>query len=802
MTGRRSSLGGRAFDVLVALVERRERTVSKNELMDLVWPTVVVEENNLEVQIVTLRKLLGYAAIATIPGRGYRFTLPVEVLGGPRRSQPVVRDQPDPAHARVPVSAPLLYGRDEDLRALNRMLAEHPLVTVTGAGGIGKTRLAQTVASELGREDPAAVHWVELATLSEPSMVPIAVARALGVTLDDAQDPTQSVVAALRGRSALLVLDNAEHLLEGVAALVSRVRKDAASVRLLITSQEVLRTLDEQVFRMTPLSLPADDSLTAARASGAVALFVARAHAVDRRFELTEENLTPVVDICRHLDGIPLAIELAAARVALLSVKGVQQRLDERFNVLTAGKRAVLRRHQTLRAALEWSHGLLTPQEQIIFRRLGVFSAGFTLEAAQSLLQDEAIDGWDALEHMGALVDKSLLVAEGDPVPRYRMLETTRLFALERLADAGETHALLVRHALYYCELVENQNRMLPSSGGLAGLLAVLDPERDNFMHALSWCAQDATDDAARVGQRLAGALRYYWSARGLVTIGLQLTRTALSMAAHLPPDADRSHALGSVATLQLHLGENEAALAVAVEQVCVARQVGDRAELAAAFARAGFAAGILGREEEARRHLAAALEEARAAGHVQVECLALSGLARIDYDAGRLAEAAAQGDAVVELGRTLPAPHQMAVWLLNAADAWLSLDQVDRARPYLQEAAALYRQSDSRMVGQLLVDHAATLSALASDWTLAVRLLGAAVALRQVSAVQAHKFMAHRHERARALARSVLGPADYDQALLEGRRMTYGEAVQLAITAVRLPVSCSSDEVIENSKG
>ena len=245
----------------------------------------------------------------------------------------------------------------------------------------------------------------------------------------------------------LLVIDNCEHLADAVAALVDAVTGGAPRVSILATSQETLKAADEHVYRLGALGIPATAASEIAHPSGAVELFAARARAVDPHFALTAANLPAVIEICRRLDGIPLAIELAVARLPLLGVEGLRARLNDRFNLLTGGARVVLRRHQTLRATLEWSHALLTPDEQTVFRRLGVFAGGFTLEAAQYVASDDRIDPWIVLDHLGALVDKSLVLAEGDPIPRYRMLETTRAYALERLAEAGETQATLRRHA-------------------------------------------------------------------------------------------------------------------------------------------------------------------------------------------------------------------------------------------------------------------------------------------------------------------------------------------------------------------
>ena len=323
----------------------------------------------------------------------------------------------------------------------------------------------------------------------------------------------------LAPQRVLLVLDNCEHVTDAVAAFVDTVCAAAPGLRVLVTSQETLKAVDEHVYRLGALAVPAIDAAMEVQQSGAVELFAARAEAVDPRFAVTPENIQAVVEICRRLDGIPLAIELAAARVPLLGVEGLRARLDERFSVLTAGARVVLRRHQTLRATLEWSHGLLTPDEQTVFRRLGVFAGGFTLEAAQHVAQDEKIDGWAALDHLGALVDKSLVLAEGDPVPRYRLLETTRAYALERLGDAGETGSSLRRHA----EAVLERLLAIERDVELARLKNAgwndASVEIDNLRAALTWV--DTADNCNELAISLAGNSSRVWNATYQLNEGL-----------------------------------------------------------------------------------------------------------------------------------------------------------------------------------------------------------------------------------------------------------------------------------------
>ncbi len=694
-------LGSRAFDLLAALVERRDRVVGKDELLDLVWPRLVVEENNLQVHIVSLRKLLGHPAIATIPGRGYRFMLPVTQDGGDTPPAPADAAAP-PAAARtsrgnLPGEPPPLIGRGDDLLRVIDLLAGARLVTICGAAGIGKTRLAQAAAVRVAAAATDGAWWVDLAPLRDASRVPDAVAIAVGLSLGASTDATLSVATALQDRSPLLVLDNAEHLLEGVAAFVERLRAAVPGVRVLVTSQEPLRIADECVFRPEPLSLPDGDTPERIAASGAVGLFVARARAVDRSFELSDDNRATVAEICRRLDGLPLAIELAAARLRLLGIAGLREKLDQRLHVLTLGHRSSPQRHQTLRAALEWSHHLLSNDEQAVLRRLAVFVGGFTLEAAQQVAEDDdGIDRWDVLEHLGALVDKSLVVAEGASLPRYRFLETTRLFALERLIDSGEVNAVRGRHRDHFLFVAETcQPGLL--GGDSPRHQARLDVERDNILSALAWAPEP---DQARQSLRLAAAMQHYWFLRAVPRLGIEATRTALARPGAGGPSAERCRCLVTIGWLSMWATDHEQALKWLSEALPIARALDDPLLLCLVLTK--FAHVRHNRDEP---EMALALvDEALACGRPLGDCVELGDAivlrAHVHFRAREYDQAEALFTHALALRRRMDNMPGAVSACLCLAQLAIDRGRPETARPHIVESLAMLPMADSRTAG------------------------------------------------------------------------------------------------------
>lgn len=771
-------LGGRAFEVLLALIERRERTVSKRELMNLVWPHLVVEENNLQVQVTALRKVLGHAAIATVPGRGYRFALAVDIEGDAATGHTAEIDggaQVVNLRTNLPNWLPPIFGREDAISALLMSLKQHALITIAGPAGVGKSRLAQYAAARLVPRAHGGVWWIDLAALTEPTLLPNVIALAMGLQLDAKSDLMQAIANALAVQDTLIILDNAEHTLDAVAKIVARLRPVANKLRLLLTSQEILHAADEHVFRLEPLSLPVDTTFAAAECSGAVTLFVARALANDRHFRLVEDNCAAVVDICRRLDGLPLAIELAAARVALLGIEGVRTRLDHRFQVLTSGDRTAHRRHRTLREALEWSYQLLSEQEKVVLRKLGVFSGGFTVEAMQAVVSGrQGVHCWAALEHLGELVDKSLVVAEGDSKPRYRLLESIRLFALERLIEHGEADETRTAHRGHYVDVAESANAAINASD-VAGLHR-LDAERDNILLAMAWIR---VDDDGTAGLRFAVAMRLYWTSRGLVPMGLELMERALAHPDLRGATRERCQVEMRASVFCSLLGQPDDAIRHASQAVSLARERGDDPLLTGALAVLGNAHFRRNELAEAERLGIEALTSARRVGQSGSIVHALTVLSAIYGRLGRFADARALEEDVLAISQSEGDVRNQVVGHLNLASIAVEMDELTEAQMHLGAAYARLPKVDSLHLGMYLIRVSAGWAAAMGRSESAVKLYATYASLRLHAGLSdpLEAFEARRHRS----ARDALTGAAVAQAEAAAAAWPYEDAVQYA---------------------
>jgi predicted ATPase/DNA-binding winged helix-turn-helix (wHTH) protein len=536
--GRPLQLGGRAFDVLVALIAANGAVVGKDELMRRVWPGRIVEDNNLHAQISALRKAFaGHDLIRTIVGRGYQFRGEVRTLDAIHGEEVGAQAASDisgaaPALTNLPAQTSDLIGRDHEIGEVIGLTADHRFVTLTGMGGIGKTRLAVEVARRLLPRFGDGAWIVELAPLSDPRLVPVTVAAALGLELISGVVSGERIAAAVGSRRILLVLDNCEHVIDAAAEMVEALMHANTGVRVIATSREPLRAESERLYLVPPLAVPAEDTpaLEEMLRHGAVALFVARAQAADPHFSPDRRTAATIAAICRRLDGIPLAIEFAAARAATLGMKELASRLDDRFGLLTDGRRTAPRRHQTLRATLDWSYELLSEPERAVLRQLSTFAGSFTLAAASAVIANTEILTSNVVDGVASLVTKSLVTADLDGATAYyRLLETTRTYTREKLAEHGEFEQAARKHAEYYQDVCR-QAQIEWETRPAVEWLAEYGRQLDNVRAALDWAFSPRGD--ASLGVALTAAAVPLWCQLSLLDECRNRVEEALSRVA------------------------------------------------------------------------------------------------------------------------------------------------------------------------------------------------------------------------------------------------------------------------------
>jgi predicted ATPase/DNA-binding winged helix-turn-helix (wHTH) protein len=505
-------LGARAMDLLIVLVEQPNKVVGRRTLIERVWPKRGAEQVSLRVHISTLRKALdqsdhGRRYIANVPGRGYSFVVPVTSL-----SSPTSGDIKLSLRSRPPARLMRMLGRKDALAAIQIKLAEQKFVTIIGPGGIGKTTLAVAVAHEMSATFDGHVHFVDLGALGRASLVAPAVATALGVSVQT-NNVVPALIDRLQERPTLIILDCCEHLIDGASAVAEELIRHVPTLHLLATSREAMRVEGEHIYELCALAFPSQDgnlSVHDVLQYAAVQLLVDRVRAVRCDFELVDADASIAAGICRRLDGIPLAIELAAGRVDIFGLSKTASLLDDQLNLSWMGRRTALPRHQTLNAALEWSYDLLGEAEKRVLSRLSVFAGGFTLEAAVAVVADEAIDEANVSDCVWELRSKSMIAARGQE-GRLRLLDTTLAFASRRLAKSDDENHCRRRHALYFCDLFKQGASM-----DMPERLRALGSEVDNLRAALNWAFSVESD--AKIGVELAAASASTWMAMALLT--------------------------------------------------------------------------------------------------------------------------------------------------------------------------------------------------------------------------------------------------------------------------------------------
>lgn len=818
------TLGARAFDVLVLLAEQAGHLVTKNQLMDRVWPGVIVEEHNIATQVSGLRKVLGGDVITTVPGRGYRFTArllpadagvaqPAAQPAAPAATRAAVSGSAAPRlRTNLPATLTALIGREAERQALQQSLERHRLVTLIGAGGNGKSLLAQHVLQGLASHFVHGVCWVDL-TLLAPGASAADIAAVTGAALGVVAargDALAGLAAAAMPMEIQLVLDNAEHLLAATAEMSSALLAAAPGLRLLVTSQAPLRLADEVLFRLDGLAQPAPDTaLDDALAFGAVALFVERARALDRRFTLDAGNTATVCRLCSALDGSPLAIELAAARLPLLGLSALARALNDRLALLTRGAVDRPERQQALRATLDWTHGLLGAEQQAVFRRLAVFVGAARLDAIEAVAAGPQLDRWAVVDALADLVDRSLVaVVETAAGPRYRLLETPRAYAVDQLHNAGEgaqvrdalaawaVQRFLDHIALWTNDLETDDEQMLNDIG----------PDCDHALAAFDHCVQRAghqglpgdAQHAAAVMAVTLGHCLIEWlpltrqsDLRHLVD-GMEplLDRPCVALPPALqvrgwrriataiyPTQPQRSARAASRAleVLRLHPGEDALTCVIALEAAAeAAARSGDAQRADELLAEAdslidpAWSPRLRINHANARRRAAKALgrmEQAIRFGHEHLaqsvranvsRTDALAGLAETELAAGRPRDAVATGSELVAALEGTRSEQELAFARMNLCAAHLALDEVEAAMRLVQQG---WPQAARFGMQAWWTDYLALLAALQRRWQSAALLLGFADAFYERTNDRREPNEARAHERTLGMLQAQLPP-------------------------------------------
>ncbi len=734
----------------------------------------------------------------------------------------------EPKLTNLPIPVSSFIGRKRETAEIKSLLANHRLLTLTGAGGSGKTRLAIQVATDLVDTFQNGVWWVELAPLMDELLLPQVVAKALGVHETATQPLSDTLAGFISARQMLLVLDNCEHLVAASARLAEKLLQSCPNLKLLATSREGLGIAGEVTWLVPLLSLPdTQDWLKLFQDYEAIQLFAERAQAAKSDFELTGQNTLAVAQICRRLDGIPLAIELAAARVRVLSVEGIAARLDDRFNLLTTGSRSALPRQQTLRALIDWSHDLLSPEEKVLFRRLAVFHSGRTLDAVEEVCSGDGVPRTQVLNVLARLIDKSLLLAEErNGVMVYRMLDTIRHYAEDKLREAGETERVRDRQLDYFVRFAEQAEPELQGANQSTWLNR-LELQRHNFHAALGWALDtapraDGVERARATGLRLAGALYWFWIIRGPLSEGRRWIETALAENPAARRDAARAKALaglGEIAWDQVDLPVARAAYQESLdiwrelkddwwiafttlcmayvllyedqvaeslkqfeESVTLARRLGEKSLLGRALRGEGNA---LLRIDKARARVV--LEESamlfREVGDKLRLAYVLDALATIALSEQDYARAVAFAGESVELLRDISDRVNLAGPVHSLGQAVLGQGDIRRAQEQFTDGLGLAQQSNDRLLIALNVMGFAGVAVAQRRAKRAVRLFAAGESLMSPFATSIWRRYYPNFTRDVDSVRAQLDRDTFDAAWRDGYAMTLDQAVHLAVS-------------------
>ena len=793
-SGHRIRLARQPMELLLLLLEHRHELVSREHMAKRLWgPDVFTDSDaGIHTAILKIRQVLGDPRgsprfIETVPGKGYRFVATVEVVGQSLLPVSPVGEAdperlPDTPRHNLPAELTSFVGRLTELLELPTVFGSSRLLSLTGAGGVGKTRLAIRLAASLVHVFPDGVWLIDLAPLTSPDLVTQTIATALGIREGPQRSARDALLDTLRHRSLLLVIDNCEHLIAPCAEIVEALLRAATAVRIVATSREPLGVSGETVWQVPSLSLPEAPSSILPEAlldSDATRLFVERASAVDRAFAPTQVSAGAIGRICRRLDGLPLAIELAAARIVTLSPQQIEARLQDRFRLLTASPRTAVARQRTLEATVDWSYELLSDRERELFRRLSVFPDGWTLQAAEHVCGGDGINEQDVVDLLSRLVSQSLAVVDSERSGerRYRFLETIRQYARERLVQTGAVNRLRERHFEFFFDLFHGALRILRGPDQVA-LLRRLRIEQENVRTALE-CALTSSALGEKAVE-LAGALFWFWTKSGLFAEGRFWLARVLALPVRVPGSV-RARALIGLAHMAVFEGQYVEAAALAAEALALGRKDGDLWVVSVALFVEGDAVFELGEHERAEARFLQAREAADAGGEAAEHAAPLLMLAHIAArrgDHGRAEQLFAES---IEVQRRAGEAWGLSVSLATAASLRIARDEVEQARAQAFEALSLSQELEDPHLIALSLEVFAALLAAGGRGDGAARLWGASEEIFERVAGLLPPPIRSIRDRYIGSVKSSLGGAAFEIARTEGRAMPLVQAIALA---------------------
>ena len=675
-------------------------------------------------------------------------------------------------------------GREHEIAEIKRLLSTALLLTLTGSGGCGKTRLALEVVEGLVEEYEDGIWLVELASLTDPNHLPQEVAGALKVQEQPGRPLTDTLADFLRSKRILLVLDNCEHLIQTCATVVETLLRSCPNLEILATSREGLGISGELTYHIPSLSLPDPKSFKSMEASEmmqyeAVCLFVERAIFSQPAFEITDRNSLTVAQICRRLDGIPLAIELAAARVKMLEVEEITTRLNDRFQLLTGGSRTSLPRQQTLRATIDWSYNLLNEVERILFNRLSVFMGGWTLEAVEQICSGGGIEEYDILDLLTNLVDKSLVVTEGQGrKKRYGLLETVRQYAREKLLESGEGEGLRDRHLDWFLGFAERAETELSDAEQVLWF-DLVETELDNIRAALEWSRGGGKTEMVL---RLAGALGGFWKGHGYYNEGREWLEEALAKGSGVS-DPVRAKALYGAASMAWSQSDWERATELSEESLILCREMGDKKGITVSLHILGVVAWEKGNRERAVELIEESSALRREIGDKRSIASSLIVLGRLAGLQGNYKRATILCEESLNLSRELGNNGGIGASLFNLGLVALSKKDYRRAAPLFEKSIALFQEIGNKGYIANLLQRFGYLAVAGEQFERGARLFGAVEILRESISFPVFSFEQEDYDRSVAAARAQLAEDAFAAAWAEGRAMSMEEAVEFALS-------------------